>query len=66
MVKGILQQYYGHFPEQIPDELWLHAGLLGDGFSGECDRMGGDKNLQVEFFRVIVLFVSLCLFRGPL
>ena len=51
MVKDILQTYYGHFPEQVPDELWLHACLLGEGFSGEIQRMGGYKDLQAFVFK---------------
>ena len=50
MVNDILDTFYGSFPENVPDELWLYVGLLGDGFSGECQRMGGDKDLQAKFF----------------
>ena len=48
MIKDILKAYYEYFPEEVPNELWLHAGLLGDGFSGEVQRMGSDQDLQTS------------------
>ena len=59
MVKGTLKTFYGHFPEQVPNELWLHAGLLGDGFSGECQRMGGDKDLQAKFYQCFFFHLTM-------
>ena len=44
-VIDVLEHFYGLCPEKVPSELWMHGGFVGDGFSGEVERMGGDKDL---------------------
>ena len=39
-------------------------GPLGDGFSGECQRMGGDKDLQTSSRYIIGVKVSRIMGNG--
>jgi hypothetical protein len=45
-VLDILNTNHGETPDRVPKELWIKGGFGGDGFSGCCDRVGKDIDLN--------------------
>ena len=45
-ILDILNRFHGESPDRVPNELFIHGGFGGDGFSGCCDRVGKDIDLN--------------------
>ena len=57
-VKEVLEKHHGKNPDRVESELTLKAGIGGDGFSGCCDRVGKDINLNTSSRYFVGLRIS--------